>query len=66
MNKDVSSIKWRGVEVEVSFIRAWSKPFYSAYGFNLCHIEVRAEQPLPITETGYRSIFIGEDELRPY
>ena len=37
------------------------------YGYGMFHIEVRSvspeKSPLPITETGYKSIFITESDL---
>jgi len=48
------NITWRGVQVEITF-----KP--EEFGM-VEHIELRTEgkTPLPVTETGYRSHYIGE------
>jgi len=63
-NKDVFNITWQGIDIEI----ACSKPAYLSshrkiYGYEMLHIEVRSALPLPITETGYKSIFISEPEL---
>lgn len=50
-------IDWSGIPVAVSFSRFW-------LGNDMHHIEVRADQRLPITETGYRSHFYhGPDDM---
>jgi len=48
-------IEWQGIPIEVSY-----KPDYLGMGI-VGHIEVKASEPLPFTETGYRSIFINPD-----
>lgn len=48
-------LEWQGIPVTILY-----KPKYLTV---MAHIEVRAEQPIPITETGYRSIFITEEEV---
>jgi len=63
-NKDVFNITWQGIEIEITC----SKPVYLSshrkiYGYGMLHIEVKSTLPLPITETGYKSIFISEPEL---
>ena len=30
------------------------------------HVELRADQPLPVTQTGYRSYFIPEEQFEPF
>ncbi len=63
-NRDVFNITWQGIEIEITC----SKPNYLSsyreiYGYEMLHIEVRSASVLPITETGYKSIFIAEPEL---
>ena len=63
-NRDVFNITWQGIDIEITC----SKPDYLSsyreiYGYEMLHIEVRSALPLPITETGYKSIFIAESEL---
>ncbi len=45
------SIKWEGIDIAISHtINAFNTGFH--------HIELRAEDPIPVTETGYRSHFL--------
>ncbi len=51
---------WQGIEIEL-----WHTPRYAA---NMDHIAVHSKDcaPLPITETGYKSIFILPERLCEY
>lgn len=67
-NKDVSNIIWQGIDIEiVCYEPAYMKCHRKIYGCAMFHIEVRSispeRAPLPITETGYKSIFMTEPEL---
>ena len=48
-------VEWRGIEVEVTSLRHDYMPSIPRE-YVYWHIEVRAKQPLPITETGFKSI----------
>lgn len=51
----ILSIIWERIPITISY-----KPRYSEIDFKqmvVSHIQVKADEPLPITETGYRSIF---------
>lgn len=67
-NKDVFNITWQGIDIEiVCYEPAYMKCHRKIYGCAMFHIEVRSlcpeREPLPITESVYRSIFITESEL---
>jgi hypothetical protein len=55
---------WNGIEIEIRWIAD-----YLAFddGQSMAHLEIEsvepAHAPLPITETGYRSHFIGRSEV---
>lgn len=54
----VETLDWRGMLVQVSYNPNWS-------GMNvIAHLEIETQEPvhapLPMTETGYRSHFIGQ------
>lgn len=70
MDKEISIIEWQGFEIEISFCRSWSAAMVEHYGVHLCHFEIKTRAPeraaLPITETGYRSIFIHEPEIAEF
>lgn len=59
-------LDWNGVTVEISYEPCWLNT-QEIYGTTLAHIEVRSLAPeraaLPITETGYRSHFVGNAEI---
>lgn len=67
MNKDVFNLNWRGIDIEVSFyLSPWSKTIEKNYGVKLFHLELACKQALPITNTGYKSLYIYEPDLKPY
>lgn len=49
-------IEWCGISVEINHVPDWP-------GHGYQHIELRAAQMLPVTETGYRSHYIHNDEI---
>ena len=52
-------LEWHGHAVAITFTRNWLKTGYH-------HIEIRCADPLPVTETGYRSHFIQNGELEQF
>jgi len=60
-----SQILWNGVKVNITY-----KPNYFGNFSNsanqLIHIDVNADQPIPITETGYKSIFLYKEEVESH
>jgi len=50
------SIVWDGIAVSISHTPNWVNTEFH-------HIELRASERLPATETGYRSHFIHQDEI---
>ena len=57
------TVEWRGIMLAVSFDPAWMQ----WEGGPLAHLEVTTiapeREPLPITETGYRSHFCDPEEV---
>lgn len=47
---------WQGISITLKCTENWLSTGYD-------HIELRASERLPMTETGYRSYFIQQDEL---
>ncbi len=66
-NKETIPLNWSGIEIEVIFKRSYSEIYEKIYGYVLSHIEIRSVRPhhapLPITDTGFRSIFMTEPEV---
>lgn len=56
MTQETYKITWCDIEIEIAF-----KPNYLLN--YLAHIEVKSKEILPITETGYRSIFLSFEEV---
>ena len=52
--KITASILWNNIPVEITFTR-------HVFGLEHDHVELRASEPLPVTETGYRSQFLPHD-----
>ena len=50
------SIVWDGIDVSISHTPNWLNSEFH-------HIELRADEKLPVSETGYRSHFIHRDEF---
>ena len=50
---------WNGIAITVSITHNWLHTDHH-------HIELRADQPLPVTSTGYRSLFLPIDESRRF
>jgi hypothetical protein len=50
-------LDWRGFEIEIRYCPEWTS------SMRVAHIEVESvcRSPLPITDTGYRSLFINAD-----
>ena len=66
-NKDVFILNWRDFEIEVTFVSSYSPISEKLSGFAMSHIEIRTVKPkgaaLPITGTGYRSIFMALPDI---
>ena len=66
-------IEWRGIAIEIRYAPSWSRAYLEVYGKPMAHLEVDSMEParaeLPITETGYQSVFLPasafEDEGGP-
>ena len=57
MSYQTTSLTWRDIEFVLNF-----NPEY--IGLNdVAHIEIRCNEPLPITETGYKSIFVTSQDI---
>lgn len=52
-------ITWHGIAVEISLRKDW--PIDGTH-----HLELKAKEPLPVTQTGYRSAFLPADAFEGY
>jgi hypothetical protein len=59
------SLDWHGTAVSINYAADWSPAFKEVYGSPMAHLEITSldGQPLPFTETGYRSHFTNPDAI---
>ena len=57
------ALSWNGIEILISYNSDFSVAFKANMGEALAHIEVKADEPLPISETGYRGLFLPIPEV---
>lgn len=62
----IFTLGWQNFEVTIKFNSSYSEAFKHIQGMSMAHIEVKADEPLPFTETGYRSLFIPLPEVIEY
>lgn len=59
--KDISTIVWGGITIQISYEADWLG-CNAKYGHRNSHLELRSinppNAPNPMTETGYRSVFL--------
>ena len=55
------SLIWNGLDIRVTLSRE-KEPSY----INFVHIEIRCKEPLPMTNTGYRSHFMQAEAFAEY
>jgi hypothetical protein len=61
-------IVWNGVRIDIACNMDYSPICRQIYGEAIAHLEIRSvrKEPLPITETGYRSHFVATDFIEEY
>lgn len=55
----MQQIEWQGITITITHRKTWPINSFS-------HIEVKANQRLPMTETGYKSHFMPNEALSEY
>ena len=53
-------ITWQGIEIEITYAEQW----YNIT--DIAHLEIQADEPLPMTETGYRSHFTQAESIEAH
>jgi len=56
-------MEWEGIPLTLHLQRHFSSTIKQLYGYELVHITVRAGERLPITETGFKSLFLSMQRL---
>jgi len=68
-NMEVQTFFWQGIKIELKVSVPYSC-YRKTYGHDMYHIEVSSIEPerapLPISETGYRSIWLQEPQLEEF
>lgn len=59
----MQTIIWDSIKIEIKYVENYSPAFEKTHGEKLSHIEVKSDEELPFTETGYKSIFIHHSNL---
>ena len=57
------TLPWQEVNIKITYESDYSQAVKAIQGYQLAHITIKAETPLPITKTGYRSIFLPDSEV---
>lgn len=63
MTRRSFQIHWQGIPVTITIEDDYSPAYRRHYGHGMAHLEISAGQPLPISETGYRSLFLPTHTL---
>lgn len=63
MESQPFSLIWQEIEISITYVESWSKAYKDIWGYQLAHMKIHAEEPLPITQTGFRSIFLHHHEV---
>lgn len=56
-------LTWNGLAVTVRYNPDCSEPYRRFYGHPLAHLEISADAPLPMAETGYRSHYCNQGDV---
>jgi len=68
MKQKVENLKltWENINIQINYNPDYSESHRKIMGFRLAHLEIRSEEPLPMTETGYHSHFTAAAEIENY
>lgn len=58
------NIPWQGIPIRITYEPDYSEAVKKIHGYQLAHITVSAKTALPITETGFRSIFMPDEAVQ--
>jgi hypothetical protein len=57
---------WEDINIQVIFNPDYSKSYKQITGHRLAHLQIKADQKIPISETGYRSHFTAASDIEYY
>ena len=55
---EIRTLFWQKICVKITMKRNYSQTYKDAFGQELVHVTIKAKEPLPITKTGFKSIFL--------
>lgn len=64
--KDIKKITlpWKGINVKITYRQYLSDELVEMMGHQVAHVTIDADTPLPITKTGFLSMFLHDGELQ--
>ena len=71
MKKESFKITWSNIDITVDVTFDWIVTDHivyhenGAHPFGMHHVEIKSDQPNPISETGYRSNFMRKSNVYP-
>lgn len=54
---------WQGIAIAITYRPEAFTSFREHYGTALAHLDIRANEPLPITTTGYCSHYLAQSDV---
>ena len=60
------TLVWENIKIQVLYNPDYSEAHEEIMGWRLAHLEIKSDQKLPMTETGYRSHFAAASEIESY
>lgn len=60
------ALVWENINIQISYNPDYSKAHKQITGERLAHLEIKADERLPMTETGYRSHFTAATNIETY
>lgn len=64
--KQIHCIVWRDIAISIFYQPDYSQGYKKIMGEAIAHLEINAEEPLPISSTGYRSHFLPFSEVEKH
>ena len=57
-------LNWQGIAITVTYCPDYSKAVRQIQGYALAHLTIKSPTRLPVTETGYLSLFLPQSEVQ--
>ena len=60
----MNTLEWDNIKINYNYIENFSPRLKKSQGIIMSHIEIMCDEELPITETGYKSFFVTDCNLK--